>query len=105
MRSLLKLAALSLLPLALFSWFFWPTPYAYRMVEHTVVRIHRFTDRVDILRNTGWQAMKPTPPEAPATKYAPGFHHDTLPPCGDSDGSIIIDPRELGKAANPAARK
>jgi len=125
MRSLLKLtvlAALLALPLALFSWFFWPTPYAYRTVEHTVVRIHRFTDRVDILRNTGWQAMKPTPAEAPAptAKYAPGFHSDislacapitALPPGFTLDppdclgtpvpgepGEYTIDPRCLDKA-------
>lgn len=107
MRSLLKLAALFALfvfPLMLFGWFFWPTPYAYRTAEHSIIRIHRFTDQVDILRNTGWQAMKPAPAvHAAVPPPVASDSSDTLPPCQNSDGSMVVDPRELSRLPGKAA--
>jgi hypothetical protein len=57
-RSLVILAAGAMLGFA--ALYIWPTRYVYmRTSTDTVVRIHRFSDRVDVLTDQGWVVLNP----------------------------------------------
>ena len=50
-----------LLPVLLFAWLVWPTPYRYIAVRHELIRVSRITGEASRLTTVGWYAMV-TPP-------------------------------------------
>jgi len=70
--SIFRVSAL-LIVVVLFAWLAWPTPYIFTKITSGdmtyLLRIHRVSGNVDILRAYGWQQMKPT--SAPGTISVP----------------------------------
>jgi len=95
--------------LLLLGWFVWPTPYIYQSwVGGLLVRIHRLSGGVDVLRGDGWQAMEPVPvvstaAPTPAASDSPDCLGTPVP---GEPGEFTIDPRCLDKAPEkPASQR
>jgi hypothetical protein len=52
---------LTILPVLLFAWLVWPTPYRYITVDRELIRVSRITGVASRLTTVGWYVMMATP--------------------------------------------
>ncbi len=103
-----KVAATSVVIIAaLLTWLVWPTPYFYRTLTSSdsqmwLLRVHRVSGNVDILRGEGWSPMRPPPlaPKAPADQFT-----DIRPLNGLPNPPMARQPPSTGPDLDALARK